>query len=283
MAAFFDRPDALGRPVRLKRAPRRIVSLVPSQTELLADLGLDVEVVGLTRFCVHPDGWKARKQIVGGTKNVDPAKVAALAPDLVIANKEENVREQVETIAAHCPVWVTDVETVADALAMTRDLGALTDRQPAADALADAIGAGFDALPDWPPVRALYLIWRDPWMSVGRDTIIADVLDRAGFVNVAGDRTRYPALSDGEVSALAPEVVLLSSEPYPFAEKHVAEIRALAPGARVELVDGEAFSWYGSRLLRTPDALRDLRQRLAAHSGGAGGESRRKPPPPAVG
>ena len=273
-APFFDRPDDTGRPVRLAEPPRRIVSLVPSQTELLADLGLDAEVVGLTRFCVRPEGWKARKQMVGGTKNVDPERVRALAPDLVIANKEENVREQVEAIAAFSAVWVTDVETVDDAVAMTRDLGALTDRQPQADRLADAVGAGFEALPAWPPVRALYLIWRDPWMTVGHDTIIHDVMGRAGLVNVAGDRARYPALSDREIGALAPETILLSSEPYPFAEKHVAEVQALtrvvpdgvAPGAAVELVDGEAFSWYGSRLLQTPDALRALRQRL----GGAG-------------
>ena len=267
--SFFDRPDALGRPVRLAAAPRRIVSLVPSQTELLADLGLDDEVVGLTRFCVHPDGWKARKAVVGGTKNVDPAKVAALAPDLVIANKEENVREQVEAVAAFCTVWVTDVATVADSVAMTRDLGALVGRERQADALADRIGAAFGALPDWPPLRALYLIWRDPWMSVGYDTVIADVMDRAGLVNVTDESSRYPVLRDHEFELRVPEVVLLSSEPYPFKDKHVAEVQALAPDARVVLVDGEAFSWYGSRLLQTPDALRALRQRLAAHPGSA--------------
>lgn len=261
---FFDRPDALGRRVTLAAPPRRIVSLVPSQTELLADLGLDAEVVGLTRFCVHPDGWKARKAIVGGTKNVDPGKVAALAPDLVIANKEENVQEQVEAVAETCPVWVSDVATVAGSLAMTRDVGALVGRQPAADALADAIGAAFDGLPDWPPLRALYLIWRDPWMTAGHDTIIHDVMASAGLVNVAGDRDRYPALTDAEVRASAPDVVLLSSEPYPFREKHVAEVQALAPGAHVLLADGEAFSWYGSRLRHTPAALRALRQSLAA-------------------
>ena len=258
----FDRPDALGRRVTLAAPPRRIVSLVPSQTELLADLGLDAEVVGLTRFCVRPDGWKARKAVVGGTKTVDPAKVAALAPDLVIANKEENVREQVEAVAERAPVWVTDVANVADALAMTRDLGALTGRASRAEALAAEVDAAFAALPAWPPARALYLIWRDPWMSAGRDTIIHDVMGRAGLANVLADRDRYPALTDAEVTALAPDVVLLSSEPYPFADKHVAEVQALAPRARVVLADGEAFSWYGSRLLRTPDVLRRLRADL---------------------
>ena len=262
MSPFFDRPDALGRRVILPEPPRRIVSLVPSQTELLADLGLDAETVGLTRFCVHPKGWKARKQIVGGTKNVDVERVRALAPDLVIANKEENVREQVEACAEFCPVWVTDVATVEDSLAMTRDLGHLVGRTTEAGRLANEIKAGFDALPDWPPLRALYLIWRDPWMSVGHDTIIADVMAHAGLVNVLADRDRYPTLSGTEIGGLAPDVVLLSSEPYPFAAQHIAEVQALAPDARVVLVDGEVFSWYGSRLLATPGALRQLRARL---------------------
>lgn len=267
---FYDAPDALGRRVQLAEPPRRIVSLVPSQTELLADLGLDAEVVGLTRFCVHPAGWKAAKAIVGGTKNVTVERVRALAPDLVIANKEENERAHVEAIAAFAPVFVTDVGTVDGALAMIRDLGRLTNRPQAAAALADAIGADFDALPAWPTRRALYLIWRNPWMSVGGDTFIADVLARGGFESVTADRDRYPTLSDGALAALAPDVVLLSSEPYPFAQPHVAEMQALVPTARVERVDGEAFSWYGSRLRVTPAALHTLRQRLDAARGDSG-------------
>lgn len=265
--SWLETTDALGRPVRLEAPPRRIVSLVPSQTELLADLGLDAEVVGLTRFCVHPAGWKDRKPIVGGTKNVRVDRVRDLRPDLVLANKEENVREQVEALAAFAPVYVTDVATVDDALAMTRAVGRLADRAARADAVADEIAQGFDRLAaavreDERPPRALYLIWRDPWMSVGRDTIIHDVLTRAGLANAVGDHDRYPTLSDDAVRALAPAVVLLSSEPYPFREGHLAEVQALAPDAQVELVDGEPFSWYGSRLLRTPDTLRALRQRL---------------------
>ena len=264
--SWLETTDALGRPVRLGAPPRRIVSLVPSQTELLADLGLDDEVVGLTRFCVHPDGWKARKTIVGGTKNVRLDRTQALAPDLVIANKEENVREQIEALAEVVPVYVTDVSTVDDVLLMIRAVGRLVDRSARADALAAEIAAGFDPLAadlrGAELLRALYLIWRDPWMTVGHDTIIHDVLARAGLVNVAADRDRYPVLSDDEIHSLAPDVVLLSSEPYPFSNQHAAEVQALAPAAQIELVDGEPFSWYGSRLLRTPDALRSLRRRL---------------------
>lgn len=239
---------------------RRIVSLVPSLTELLASLGLDGEVVGLTRFCVHPEGWKARKRIVGGTKTVDPEKVRPLAPDLVIASKEENVREQVVEITAFAPVHLTDIATVEGALAEIRTIGGLVGRQAQADALAADLARGFGALtPLAEPVRALYLIWRDPWMGAGGDTFISDVLTRGGFVNVLADRDRYPSLTPDAIGALAPEVVLLSSEPYPFGPKHADEIRPLAPGADVALVDGEAFSWYGPRMGLAPEALRALR------------------------
>lgn len=256
----FDGLDALGRRVRLDAPPQRIVSLVPSQTELLADLGLDPEVVGLTRFCVHPAGWKARKQIVGGTKNVRLDRVRALEPDLVLANKEENVREDVEALDAVCPVYVTDVPDVEAALAMTRGVGRLVGRPGAAGAIADEIASGFDRLGGGTGPRVLYLIWRDPWMSVGRDTIVADVLRRGGFESVTDDRTRYPTLTEAEVRALAPETILLSSEPYPFRDEHIAEVQALAPSAEVVLVDGEPFSWYGSRLRHAPPVLAALRR-----------------------
>src|SRR5690606_16469601 len=178
---FLETTDALGRPVVLDRPPRRIVSLVPSQTELLAALGLDEEVVGLTRFCVHPGGWKARKQIVGGTKNLRLDRIAALRPDLVLANREENERDQVDAITAH--VYVTDVATVEDALAMIRAVAQLVDRVDRAEVLAEEIEAGFATLDAAEPLPAAYFIWRDPWMSVGGDTFISDVMRRAGLVN----------------------------------------------------------------------------------------------------
>ena len=263
--------DALGRTVTLAGPPRRIVSLVPSQTELLAALGLDAETVGLTRFCVHPEGWTARKTIVGGTKNVRLDRVRDLAPDLILANKEENVREQVEALAAVAPVYVTDVASVDDAVAMIRAVGALTGRAAPAAQLADALDGAFATLAAEvaaaPCPRVLYLIWRDPWMSAGSDTIIADVLRRGGFAPLP-DAARYPTLSDADLGALAPDAVLLSSEPYPFGDAHVAEVEAQA-GAPALLVDGEPFSWYGPGLLRASDALRSLRQRLAERPEGA--------------
>ncbi len=254
--------DGLGRRVVLPAAPRRVVSLVPSQTELLAHLGLDEEVVGLTRYCVHPAGWRERKAIVGGTKKARTALVAPLAPDLILANKEENTREDVEALEALSPVFVTDVRDLEGALVMIRDVGALVGRLPAAERLIEEISASFEALPAFAPRRALYLIWREPLMTVGADTFIHDIMARGGLVNVFGDRSRYPALTEDEVRGARPEVILLSSEPYPFKAAHAEAISAIAPEARVLLVDGEPFSWYGSRLRQTPEALVALRQRL---------------------
>lgn len=242
----------------------RIVSLVPSLTELLAALGLDDETVGLTRFCIHPPDWRVRKTIVGGTKNVRVDRVRALAPTLVVANREENERADVEAIGAFAPVLVTDIATRADALAAIRRIGAATQRDDEAGALVAEIEAAFAALPPAAPLRAAYLIWRDPWMTVGSDTYIHDVMAAGGLVNVFGNRTRYPTVSAGDLAAAAPDVILLSSEPYPFAARHAAEIEALAPGVRAVLVDGEAFSWYGPRMRIAPAALLALREALEA-------------------
>lgn len=243
--------------------PRRMVSLVPSQTELLADLGLDAEVVGITRFCVHPASWKARKTIVGGTKNVHVDRVKALQPDLILANKEENTRADVEALHGVAPVHVTDVATVADAFTMIETVGKLVGKRSEAEELVATIQARVAAMPVAEPMRALYLIWRDPYMTVGGDTFIHDVMRLGGFANVCGAATRYPELTPATLQAMHPDVVLLSSEPYPFKAKHIAEILALLPDVPVCLVDGEPFSWYGSRMLQMPTYVADVRRRIA--------------------
>jgi ABC-type Fe3+-hydroxamate transport system substrate-binding protein len=268
------RTDARGRTVALGAPPRRVVSLVPSQTELLADLGLGDAVVGLTRFCVHPAGWKAEKTIVGGTKNMDVERVRALRPDLILANLEENTREDVEALDAFAPVFVTDVADVDGALRMIRDVGALVGRSERAEALAAEIERGFAGLAARPPIRAAYLIWRDPWMTVGGDTFVHDVLRRASFENVFGARTRYPEVTAEELAAAEPEVVLLSSEPFPFRERHVAEVERAVPGVPVRLVDGELFSWYGSRMRLMPPYVAGLRATLAGASRAQSGRAR---------
>ncbi|MDF2192561.1 helical backbone metal receptor [Paraflavitalea sp. CAU 1676] len=255
--------DQLNRTIDLPAQPRRIVSIVPSQTELLWSLGLEAEVVGITKFCVHPEPWFRSKRRVGGTKNVHPDIVASLQPDLIIANKEENVREQVEALADRYPVWISDVNTLEDALSMIRSIGSLTGKADEASELAERITTGYSKLIASPrPLRTAYLIWKDPYMTVGHDTFIHDQLSRCGFLNVFGDRLRYPAITVDELRAAGCELLLLSSEPYPFKEKHIDELQSQLPDTRILLADGEYFSWYGSRLLHAPAYFSELFQRL---------------------
>ncbi|WP_118972784.1 helical backbone metal receptor [Taibaiella koreensis] len=246
---------------QLNQPPKRIVSLVPSQTELLYDLGLDAETVGITKFCVHPETWFRSKARVGGTKSLHRDRIAALQPDLIIANKEENVREQVEALGDIAPVWISDIHTLDDALQMIRTVGTLTSREENAEMIARCIEQDFAQLHAFAPSRnALYLIWRKPWMTVGRDTFIHDILQRAGLTNSYADQERYPAIDDEDIIARNPSLVLLSSEPYPFKEPHIQELQALLPAAHIQLVDGELFSWYGSRLLHTAAYLKQLQE-----------------------
>jgi ABC-type Fe3+-hydroxamate transport system substrate-binding protein len=255
--------DQLGRAVELPvYPPRRIVSLVPSQTELLADLGLERETVGITKFCVHPERWFRTKVHVGGTKKLHPDRILALRPDLIIANKEENERPTVTELAARVPVWVSDVPDLPAALQMISGVGAVTGRMAAATRLLSELASA-----TLPPLRegrptVLYLIWREPYMGAGGDTFIHSMLERAGFRNVLAGESRYPTLSADTMTGLRPDFIFLSSEPYPFKARHAAELQGTFPGARTALVDGEYFSWYGSRLRLADTYFRTLRRNL---------------------
>jgi len=255
--------DQMGRQVDIPFPPQRIVSLVPSQTELLYELGLGDRVVGITKFCVHPAEWFRNKTRVGGTKQLRPDAIAALRPDLIIGNKEENERLQIEQLAGQYPVWMSDVRDLDSALQMIRDVGRITNAEAKASAITQNIQSGFDALAAavaaLPRLRAAYFIWREPWMAAGSDTFIDEMLRLAGFENVFGHWPRYPELSLEQLAEAGPDCVLLSSEPYPFKEKHLLEISRLCPNATVRLVDGELFSWYGSRLTHSPVYLGALR------------------------
>lgn len=241
----------MGREVEYSYPPQRIVSVVPSQTELLYDLGLDEEVVGITKFCVHPEVWFRNKTRIGGTKQLHIDKIRELKPDLIIANKEENTQEQIEELAKEFPVWLSDIQNIPQALQMIQVVGQLTGREAKAADLVDHIVGGFNALQcAAAPKRVAYFIWYKPWMSVGRDTFVSNMIHTIGWQNVMADKSRYPEVTLEELKAYDPEMVLLSSEPFPFKEKHIAEIKAVLPDADVRLVDGEMFSWYGSRMLK---------------------------------
>lgn len=243
--------DQMGRTVSIPANPQRIVSLVPSQTELLFDLGLGDRVVGITKFCIHPSEWFKTQTRVGGTKNFNFDIINQLQPDLIIGNKEENYKEGIDLLANDYPVWMSDIYTLPDALAMITAIGSITQTEAKAHELVHTIKQGFEALKPPAPRRALYLIWRNPYMAAGTNTFIDAMLPYAGFNNVV-DAERYPQLTPEAIQALAPDFILLSSEPYPFKDKHIAELQTLVPDAKIRLVDGELFSWYGSRLQYAP-------------------------------
>lgn len=241
------------------QAPKRIISLVPSITELLYHLGLNENVAGITKFCIHPPEWFRSKAKIGGTKNINIKKILELQPDLIIANKEENVQEQVEELAEYFNVWVTDVNTVDQAYGMIKDIGTLTDCLPAAKKITADIQKEFTKIKrEQPAIKTVYLIWRTPLMTIGGDTFISDVMHQGGLQNVFGEQTRYPKITTDDIINSGCSLVLLSTEPYPFKEKHIAEMQQQLPGIKIILADGEMFSWYGSRMLQMPQYLSGL-------------------------
>ena len=264
MNPWFRQPlivtDQMGRRVAVPFPPRRIVSLVPSQTELLFDLGLAERVVGVTKFCIHPAEARQKAAVIGGTKNFDFEKIAALRPDLIIGNKEENYQSGIEQLAAQYPVWLSDIGTLPDALTMIRRVGFIAGAKEKAEAIAAEIEASFAALPVHAASEsAAYFIWRKPYMAAAAGTFIDDLLQRAGFANVFADQRRYPEITVAQLADAAPRRIFLSSEPYPFGAKHVAEFQAICPAATIEVVDGELFSWYGSRLRHSAAYVSRLR------------------------
>lgn len=250
--------DQLGREIEIPFPPKRIVSTVPSQTELLFDLGLEEEIVGVTWFCIHPKNKVKAKTKIGGTKNLKIDNIRELQPDLVIANKEENDKSQIEELAREFPVWISDISDFDESLEMIRKIGEITGKNENADYIAEKIKTAFSDLPLAPPLNTLYLIWKVPYMSVGRATFIHCIIEKIGLKNVCANETRYPELSEEKIKAINPDLVLLSSEPYPFKEKHIEELQQLLPEAKVVLVDGEMFSWYGSRLMKAPEYFKKI-------------------------
>ena len=244
--------DQLGRAVKLNDFPKRIVSLVPSQTELLFDLGLEDKVVGITKFCIHPASWFKNKQRVGGTKNINFKAIEKLKPDLIIANKEENTQREIEKLMNLYPVWVSDIGNLEDALRMIVDVGELTNTKKRAIEIAKNIKADFSGFESLINKSAAYIIWNNPIMTINKTRFINDMLKRNGLINVFAEKAKeYPEISKDELIRANPEIILLSSEPFPFKEKHLQVFNEICPSAKVILVDGEFFSWYGSRLQKS--------------------------------
>lgn len=248
--------DQTGRSVELKSIPKRIISLVPSQTELLCDLGLEEELVGITKFCVHPEHLKTEKVIIGGTKNLRLETIAALRPDFIIANKEENNREDIEHLMKSFPVYISDIATPHDCFDFTCLIGKICDKSEEADLLIDRLKFCYSEIRNLSkPLSAkkvLYLIWKDPYMAAGTDTYISEMLMLCGFENILeswGTKSlRYPSITTQEIIGLNPDLIFFSSEPYPFTQQNAQEWES-ETGISGKYVNGEIFSWYGSRIL----------------------------------
>lgn len=240
--------DQMNRTIRLEQIPMRIVSLVPSQTELLAYLGAADRVVGITKFCIHPNEWYRSKTRVGGTKNVNFDAIEKLNPDLIIANKEENSMADIERLAQKYPVYISDIYVVEDAFLMMEDLGVLLQQEFEANALISQLRLDFKTLPQMQGT-VLYFIWANPYMVAGENTFIGAIIRVMGLKNALTDpNSRYPEMSAEEIKTINPTYIFLSSEPYPFKEKDRNELIKLV-SSEIKIVDGELFSWYGSRML----------------------------------
>lgn len=256
--------DQLNRTILLDQIPKRIISLVPSQTELLCDLGLEEAIVGITKFCVHPSHLLQAKSIVGGTKQIKLEKIKELQPDIILCNKEENTFEIVEACETICPVHVSDVTTIANCLEMINQYGILFNKKLEAKSISEAIQnnlldfQGF--IKKQPSMKVAYFIWKNPWMVAGNDTFINYLLELNKFENVYADFGRYPEVDLQELKDV--DKIFLSSEPYPFKKEHIEEMQAHKINAKIQVVDGEMFSWYGSRLIKAFSYFKKLHLNL---------------------
>ncbi|MBG6061134.1 ABC-type Fe3+-hydroxamate transport system substrate-binding protein [Flavobacterium sp. CG_9.1] len=259
--------DQIGTTHTFETSPSRIISLVPSQTELLYDLGLEDKIIGITKFCVHPYHFKSTKKSVGGTKKVHFEKIRLLQPDIIICNKEENTLEMVEQLRKICPVWVTNIVTIEDNFQMITDFGQLfncrTEAQKWNDKLAFAWSDFKNYIKDKEIKKVAYFIWKKPFMVAGSDNFINELLKLNHFENIYQNKGRYPEIELKKMRLEGdPDLVFLSSEPYPFAEEDAFEIGRHTHHAKTVFVDGEMFSWYGSRLLKAFDYFKKMHEKL---------------------
>jgi len=237
----------------------RIISTVPSLTELLYDLGLRDEVVGITKFCIHPDIWYRSKTRIGGTKKLNIERIVSLEPDLIIANKEENTKEEILTLSQDYKVHVTDIKSIEDNTDLIKTIAELTGTEEKGQALVNEMRIFIhQSKKNNKTQKVLYLIWQNPMMSVGRDTFIHSMLEYCGYYNVLEKVDRYPVVKEADIQTYNPDVIMLSSEPFPFKNSHISYFQSILPNAKVILVDGEAFSWYGTRVLKKADYLHSL-------------------------
>lgn len=251
--------DQLGNEHQWNEFPKRIISLVPSITELIWDLGLQNELKGITKFCIHPNEMFQTKTRIGGTKNINHSLIENLRPDLIIGNKEENTKEDIDELRKHYPVWMSDVNTIEEAISMIQELGRITNKESNAAKIISAIN--FPEIKLSETKKVVYLIWHEPCFAVGKNTFIDDMIRIAGFENCIHEN-RYPEISGEMISDLNPDYLFLSTEPFPFQKNHFNHYKNFISKDKIRLVDGEMFSWYGSRMTKAKTYFENLRLEL---------------------
>ena len=252
--------DQMNNTIRLDKYPSRIISLVPSQTELLFDLGLDAEIVGITRYCIYPHHKTDKPVKIGGTKEFQFEAIYKLQPDLIIGNKEENYPEGVWKLQEKYPVWMSDIATLEDALLMIWGIGELVNKAKNARQIISEIRINIDNLKNYPLIKVVYFIWKDPYMVAGGNTFITNMLHKCGLINIFNKTVSYPKINLDQITDA--ELILLSSEPYPFNQNDLGFFRKKFPDLPVLLVDGTMFSWYGSRLRNIAAYYRTLQEEI---------------------
>ncbi len=255
--------DQIGRSIEINHSPRRIVSLVPSITYTLSSFDMNDEVIGITRFCKYPAGWKKNKTIIGGTKQLKIDRLRNLNPDLILASKEENNKEEVEELSKEFPVYVSDVKNHQSNVNFIKDLGKILFKEKKAECLINKLTQKSNVLNTLDKNKnGIYLIWKNPWMTVGGDTFIHSMMEESGVKNIYKEKKRYPVIDMVDIKNNNPDILLLSSEPYPFKEIDKKELSKELPHTKIILVDGEAFSWFGTYPINAYEYFTHLKEVL---------------------
>lgn len=253
--------DQIKRSIEIPRPPERILSLVPSITQLLIDLGLQQQMAGRTRFCIYPEGKVQNIPVIGGVMGLNKHEIHKIGPDLILAAKEENAKNEILDLSRHYPVWVSDVHDLKGALELIEAIGKMCDRAERAGNMAERIRKAFNGLNHIPPgvIRAVYLVWNEPLYTINNTTFIHDMLTRCGIENVFADKKEaYPIISEKEIKDRKPDFIFLPNEPYFFQENHRRKFAETFPQAEIKRVNGEYFTWYGSHLLKAPLYFKQL-------------------------
>ncbi len=251
--------DQLNNKIKLSTSPKRIISIVPSQSEFLWQIGIRNQLIGITKFCIHPKEMFNKIERIGGTKKLNINKIRSLKPDLIIANKEENNQQEIELLQKEFNVWISDIYNFNDAFYMMKKLSVILNKESETQKLITTIKASLKPIKNiFKNITVAYFIWNKPYMVAANNTYINFVLNYLGLKNTAHNLQRYPEVNEVILKKINPNICFLSSEPYPFKQKHIIELQQILPASKIIIVDGEVFSWYGTRILQLADFVKQL-------------------------